>query len=165
MRKSCECWGCPLLFASGSVPGAVEILGGGLIAPEVILGAVKDKTAMKKNATKATRKTSSEAPSVEVLGKGLQLTVALPELLHEELYGVVTRLGLLALQGMLRHEVEALCGPRYQRGQGDRPSRSGTTPGSLALGGRRVEVQRPRVRHNGREVPLQTWEGLEARTR
>jgi len=28
----------------GSVPGAVEILGGGLIAPEVILGAVKDKT-------------------------------------------------------------------------------------------------------------------------
>ena len=29
---------------TGSVPGAVEILGGGLIAPEVILGAVKDKT-------------------------------------------------------------------------------------------------------------------------
>lgn len=28
----------------GSVPGAVEILGGGLIDPEVILGAVKDKT-------------------------------------------------------------------------------------------------------------------------
>ena len=54
---------------------------------------------MKKNATKATRKTSSEAPSVEVLGKGLQLTVAMPELLQEELYGVVTRLGLLALQG------------------------------------------------------------------
>ena len=117
---------------------------------------------MKKNATKATRKTSSEVPSVEVLGKGLQLTVALPELLHEELYGVVTRLGLLALQGMLRHEVEALCGPRYGRGQGDRPARSGTTPGSLALGGRRVEVQRPRVRHNGREVPLKTWEGLES---
>lgn len=36
----------------------------------------------------------------------------------------------------------------------------GTTAGSLALGGRRVEVQRPRVRHNGREVPLTTWEGL-----
>lgn len=114
---------------------------------------------MKKTATKATRKTS-EAQSVEVTGKCLQLTVALPELLHEELYGVVTRLGLLALQGMLQHEVEGLCGPRYGRGQGDRPSRSGTTAGSLALGGRRVEAQRPRVRHNGREVPLKTWEGL-----
>ena len=29
---------------TGSVPGAVEILGGGLTDPEVILGAVKDKT-------------------------------------------------------------------------------------------------------------------------
>lgn len=114
---------------------------------------------MKKTATKATRKTS-EAQSVELTGKSLQLTVALPEVLHEELYGVVTRLGLLALQGMLLHEVEGLCGPRYGRGQGDRPSRSGTTAGSLALGGRRVEVQRPRVRHDGREVPLKTWEGL-----
>jgi len=47
---------------------------------------------MTKNATKGARKTSSEAPSVEVLGKGRQLTV------------VVTRLGLLALQGMLRHD-------------------------------------------------------------
>ena len=115
---------------------------------------------MKKTATKVTRKTNSEAQSVEVTGESFQLTVALPELFHEELYGVVTRLGLLALQGMLQHEVAGLCGPRYVRGQGDRPSRSGTTTGSLALGGRRVEVQRPRARHNGREVPLKTWEGL-----
>jgi hypothetical protein len=33
-----------IVAVDGSVPGAVEILGGGLIAPEVILGAVKDKT-------------------------------------------------------------------------------------------------------------------------
>lgn len=68
---------------------------------------------MKKTATKVTRKTNSEAQSVEVTGKSFQLTVALPELFHEELYGVVTRLGLLALQGMLQHEVAGLCGPRY----------------------------------------------------
>ena len=77
---------------AGPLPASVK-------AELVILGAVKARPAMKKNATKGTRKTSSEAPPVEVLGKGLQLTVALPELLHEELYGVVTRLGLLALQG------------------------------------------------------------------
>ena len=40
---------------------------------------------MKKTATKATRKTNSEAQSVEVTGRCIQLTVALPELLHEEL--------------------------------------------------------------------------------
>lgn len=115
---------------------------------------------MKKNATKSTRNTRNEEQSVEVVGKGLQLTVPLPELVIEELHGVVTRLGLLALQGMLQHEVGELCGARYQRSQGDRPSRSGTTPGSLALGGRRVEVRRPRVRKDGHEVPLRTWEAL-----
>lgn len=89
-----------------------------------------------------------------------QLTMPLPELMREELYGVVTRLGLLAVETMLRSDVEALCGPRYSRDEGDRPSRGGTTAGSLALGGRRVEVRRPRVRHDGREVQLGTWEHL-----
>jgi hypothetical protein len=94
-----------------------------------------------------------------------QLTMPLPELLHEELYGVVTRLGLVALSALLAQEVEELCGPRYARGLGDRPSRSGTTTGSLALGGRRVEVQRPRVRKDGREVRLASWTGLRRRIR
>jgi putative transposase len=115
---------------------------------------------MKKNATKKTRNSSNETQSVKPLERGLQLTVPLPELFYEELHGVVTRLGLLALQGVLQREVGELCGEPYQRGQGDRPSRSGTTPGSLALGGRRVEVRRPRVRQDGHEVPLQTWEAL-----
>lgn len=115
---------------------------------------------MKKNATKATRNNKKKAQPVTGAGTALQLTVPLPELLHEELYGVVTRLGLLALEGMLLHELAGLCGARYERGQGDRPSRSGTVPGSLALGGRRVEVRRPRMRQDGREVPLPTWEAL-----
>ena len=115
---------------------------------------------MKKNARKTTRNAKDNAQAVEV-PKGLQLTVPLPELLSEELHGVVTRLGLLALEGVLQQDVTELCGGRYERGRGDRPRRSGTTPGSLALGGRRVEVRRPRVRHNGQEVPLKTWEALE----
>ena len=144
----------------GDVPTSVEIPGGGLIAPEVILGAPRTRTAMKKNATKTTRNSSAATPSVEVLGKGLQLKVPLPELVFEELHGMVTTLGLLALQEMLQHEVGELCGARYQHDRGDRPARSGTAPGSLALGGRRVEVRRPRVRQDGHEVPLRTWEAL-----
>lgn len=83
----------------------------------------------------------------------------LPELFYEELH-VVTRLGLLALQEVLQREVGELYGETYQRGQGNRPSRSGSAPGSLALGGRRVEVRRPRVRQDGHEVPLPTWDAL-----
>lgn len=115
---------------------------------------------MKKNATKTARNSSKETQSDRTREEGLQLTVQLPELFYEELHAVVTRLGLHALQGVLQREVGELCGEAYQRGQGDRPSRSGSAPGSLALGGRRVEVKRPRVRQDGREVPLPTWEAL-----
>jgi transposase-like protein len=116
---------------------------------------------MTKNATENIRNTRNTR-NTELTRKGLQLTLPLPEQLHEELYGVVTRLGLLALEGMLQCEVEALCGARYGRGQGDRPARSGTARGSLALGGRRVEVRRPRVRKDGKEVHLETWEQLDS---
>lgn len=110
---------------------------------------------MTKNARKSPRnEDQSTLPPIH------QLTMPLPELMREELYGVVTRLGLLAVESMLRQDVEGLCGPRYSRGQGDRPSRGGTTAGSLALGGRRVEVRRPRVRQDGHEVPLATWEQM-----
>lgn len=110
---------------------------------------------MTKNARKSPRNEDQSAPQPIH-----QLTMPLPELMREELYGVVTRLGLLAVESMLRQDVEGLCGPRYSRGQGDRPSRGGTTAGSLALGGRRVEVRRPRVRQDGHEVPMATWEQL-----
>ena len=40
----------------GNVPGAVEILGGGLIAPEVILGAVKDKSRHEEDCHKSHQK-------------------------------------------------------------------------------------------------------------
>ncbi|WAS91832.1 IS256 family transposase [Nannocystis punicea] len=109
--------------------------------------------------TKSARK--SPRNEVEIVAPATrQLTMPLPELLHEELYGAVTRLGLVALSALLQQEVEELCGPRYARGMGDRPSRNGTTAGSLALGGRRVEVQRPRVRKDGKEVNLATWDRL-----
>ena len=39
-------------------------------------------------------------------------------------------------------------------------SRAGTVPSDVVLGGRKVAVQRPRVRADGREVPLPTFQGL-----
>ena len=51
----------------------------------------------------------------------------------------------------------ALCGPRYAH-HADRPaSRAGTVPSEVVLGGRKVAMQRPRVRAKGREVPLPTF--------
>ena len=52
---------------------------------------------------------------------------------------------------------QALCGPRYAH-HADRPaSRAGTVPSEVVLGGRKVAMQRARVRAKGREVPLPTF--------
>ena len=45
----------------------------------------------------------------------------------EELYGVVTGLGLLAVESLLQQDVEALCGPRYSRSR-LRRRRAGRSP-------------------------------------
>lgn len=55
----------------------------------------------------------------------------------------------------LESEVDALCGGRHSR-VGD-ASRWGTQPGSITLGNQRVSISRPRVRQDGREVPLPTY--------
>ena len=40
--------------------------------------------------------------------------------------------------------------------------RAGTVPSEVVLGGRKVGVQRPRVRAAGHEVPLPTFQALAA---
>ncbi len=65
--------------------------------------------------------------------------------------------GMAVATAMLEEEVERLCGPRYSRGEG-LASRWGVGPGEAVLGGRRVKLERPRVRREGKEVPLTAYE-------
>jgi transposase-like protein len=65
--------------------------------------------------------------------------------------------GLTVAMAMLEEEVERLCGPRYSRGDG-LASRWGHAPGEAVLGGRRVALERPRVRQGKQEVPLATYQ-------
>ena len=65
--------------------------------------------------------------------------------------------GLAVARAMLEEEVEHLCGPRYCRGEG-LASRWGHRPGEAVLGGRRVKLERPRLRQGKQEVPLETYE-------
>lgn len=101
------------------------------------------------------RKTTSKTKQKEV--SGLHLT--LPAIAAEDLFTLVHSVGMQALQQLLEMERTQLCGPRYEHDQERATSRHGTTQGASVLGGRRVRVQRPRVRsRDGREVPLPTWE-------
>jgi transposase-like protein len=64
---------------------------------------------------------------------------------------------------MLEEDRTALCGPRYAH-EPDRPaSRAGTVRSEVVLGGRKVAIQRPRVRTAAGEVPLPTFQTMAQR--
>jgi putative transposase len=80
-----------------------------------------------------------------------------------ELLELVTRSGVKVLTTMLEEDRTALCGPRYAH-EPDRPaSRAGTVRSEVVLGGRKVAIQRPRVRTAAGEVPLPTFQTMTQR--
>jgi putative transposase len=94
-----------------------------------------------------------------------QVTVALADLAsaaREGLLALAVGTGLGVLGSLLDADVERLAGPKG-RHQPDRAAvRHGTQPGKVTLGGRRVRVDRPRVRSadGTRELLLPTWQAF-----
>src|SRR2546422_971032 len=79
-----------------------------------------------------------------------------------ELLELALRSGLKVFTAMLEEDRTAICGPRYAH-EPDRPaSRAGTTPSEVVLGGRKVLIQRPRVRTEAGEVALPTFQTMAA---
>ena len=108
---------------------------------------------MKKSAPTKVR---SQGKSIDV-----QLELPLRERLRQELHGVVVSLGIQGIIAMLEEERAALCGPRYAHDPEREAHRAGSAPASMPLGGRLVQVRRPRVvDREGREIPLATWTDL-----
>ena len=102
------------------------------------------------------RDTTSKSNHAEVI-PGLTLT--LPAVVASTLQDLVHTVGLHALSALLAAEQTALCGPRYQHDPTRAATRHGKAQGELVLGGRRVRVQKPRVRSvQGQELTLPTWE-------
>ena len=54
--------------------------------------------------------------------------------------------GLKVLTTMLEADRTAICGPRYAHDPERAASRAGTVTSEVVLGGRRVQIRRPRVR-------------------
>lgn len=68
--------------------------------------------------------------------------------------------GLKILTTMLEADRTALCGPRYQHQAARVASRAGRVASEVVLGGRKVQIRRPRVRAGGHEVALPTFEAF-----
>jgi len=94
-----------------------------------------------------------------------QVTVALAELAgaaREGLLALAVGTGLGVLGSLLDADVDRLVGPRGRHNPGRAAVRHGTQPGQVTLGGRRVRVNRPRVRRadGAGELPLPIWQAF-----
>jgi transposase-like protein len=95
---------------------------------------------------------------------GEQLWLRLSGMVREALYDTVMVTGLACVDEVLEAERAALCGARYAHQAERQALRAGHVPSSLVLGGRRVAVNRPRVRSvEGRELKLPSWREWSAR--
>ena len=88
----------------------------------------------------------------------------LGELVRESLYDTVLLSGLAHVIEVLEEERTEVCGPRYRHTEERTAQRGGRVPSSLVLGGRLVNVKRPRVRTtSGKEMSLPSWGAWSAR--
>ena len=77
---------------------------------------------------------------------------------REGLLAMSVAAGMAVMQTMFEAEITAVAGAKGKHNPDREAVRHGTGKGSVTLGGRRVEVTRPRARTlNGHEVPLQAY--------
>ena len=109
--------------------------------------------------------THSTVPADAELVLPEQVTVALVELAgaaREGLLALAVGTGLGVLASLLDADVDRLVGPKGRHHPDRTAVRHGSQPGRVTLGGRRVRVDRPRVRSadGARELPLPTWQAF-----
>ena len=103
-------------------------------------------------------KNSDKKRAVSQEGRALALIASVAATVREGLHELVVSSGLSVVAAMFEADREALCGPRYSHSEHG-AHRTGHVTGELAVGGRRVQMKRPRVRSvGGRELKLPTWE-------
>jgi putative transposase len=111
--------------------------------------------------------THSTVPADAELVLPEHVTIALAELAgaaREGLLALAVGTGMRVLGELLAADVERLVGPKGRHNPDRIAVRHGAQPGQVTLGGRRVRVDRPRVRtaDGGQEVPVPTWEAFAA---
>lgn len=75
-----------------------------------------------------------------------------------ELLELAVRSGMKVLEAMMEEDRTTLCGARYAHEPNRAASRAGSVASEVVLGGRKVALRRPRVRAEGHEVSLPTFQ-------
>src|SRR5215831_1808865 len=106
---------------------------------------------MKKTARKTRRIEGTHPQLRTVLAEAaaetqLQLQLELGDAMRRDLREFVITAGTAALAAVLEDERTKVVGPRYAHVPGRKARRAGSVQGELVMGGRRVQVRRPRAR-------------------
>lgn len=122
------------------------------------------KTASKSVPTKADRpQLRTVLAEAAARSAQLQLRLEIGVAMRRDLREFVIAAGTAALSAVLEEERTAAAGPRYTHQPARTARRAGTALGELVMGGRRVQVRRPRVRTmDGDEVQLPSWAAFAA---
>lgn len=90
----------------------------------------------------------------------VQLSLPIAEVLagvQDALEQVIGEAGLLIIRSLLEEEAEQRAGKRYSRDSQQRAMRWGQAQGYVAFAGRKVAMDRPRLRDENGEVPLERY--------
>lgn len=122
----------------------------------------------KRDEARTSRKRAQAKARAELRGRilgvdqaSVQLSLPIAEILaglSDAVESVAAQAGLLVMQALVAEEVERLAGPRYEHDEKRRATRWGRGPGYAVFAGRKVPLERPRVRGgDGRELPLERY--------
>lgn len=111
------------------------------------------------------KKYQTSDAAVQAMSVPERVSVAMNEIaadVSEGLLALAVGAGLQVMQAMMAEDVTAVCGPQGRRNPQRVGYRHGNEAGSVGLGGRRVPVQRPRVRaaDGSGELSVPTYEAL-----
>lgn len=91
----------------------------------------------------------------------VQMPLAMLEALEDSrsaFFGLCVEAGRQVLETMMEADRVAQCGPKGRHDSERSAVRGGSTPSAVTLGGRRVELRRPRARStDGQEIPLPSF--------
>jgi len=127
------------------------------------LGVAKTPTKKGTTVTNNYQKNMSKTSTMRGLAVPDGVTIAMGEIaedMREGLLALAVGAGLQVMASLMEADVAAVCGPRGRHDPERTAVRHGRERGSVTLGGRRVGVERPRMRATGGggEVPVPAYE-------
>ena len=112
---------------------------------------------MTKHARKSSRLQAVARPTTATVQIPLPVLGAFANI-EQSYFALCVRAGQQVLDAMMEQDRTALCGPRGKHNPDRQAGRAGTAPSEVTLGGRRIQMTRPRFRSQaGQELTIPTF--------